>query len=99
MSIDLTKIIFRTTNKDAVNMGKFAAAVTKKVEEKVLSGAPDLQYFIGSFAALIADWVAVAKQPWWKLITQKDPFFSMREETRIFAKQWNLDADLIKALG
>ena len=97
MSIDLSKIVIKSTNKDVHNMGLFVAAVAKKVEEKVLSNSSDTQFFAGAFASLMADWAAVLKQPWYKLIG--DPFKGMREETRLFAKQWELDPDLIKAIG
>ena len=98
MTINLKTILLSSTDKDVKNMGLFVAAVAAKTEQKVLSQSADTQLFVASSAQLMASWFQkVKKLSFWDLFG--DPFKDLRNQTRAFAANWDLDAELRKSLG
>jgi len=87
--------------KDAYRISFFIAAVTKKAGTLPVK---DISAFQKSAFVLIGDWINEAikltnVKKWSFALLFKDPFHDLRQRTRLFAREWNLDPDFIEVMG
>ena len=87
---------------DSRRIGLFVAAVAQKSSELTASGSQlQAQSMFADASELVTKWadkaIDVSKSPLRYLFT--DPFRELRDETRKFAKNWDLDASFRGALG
>lgn len=86
-----------SANKDAKRIALFTAAVAKKTVDIINSG-DDTRAFLEASSSLVYQWIDRSR----KLSLAdlfRDPFKSLREETRRFAVEWELDSVLRDVLG
>lgn len=86
---------------DAFRMSLFIVVVLKRAGDIATTDPTHVVPFAKASASLIGDWTSraadVAKNPWRYLFS--DPFRALRDQTRVFATTWNLDASFIAAMG
>jgi hypothetical protein len=90
MNIDLQSILeyLPATHKDARRIGLFVAVVGAKATQLATADSTNLVIFLERAAALVSRWIDKSRK-----------FQFPIEETRQFAKDWNLDSIFINAMG
>lgn len=97
--IDLALIapILGKAASDERRIGLFVSAVQKKALEMV-SSPRTLQVFAQDSSQLISRWIGRARKLSFADLF-RDPFKALREETRGFARKWELDPEFLREIG
>ncbi|MBX3117863.1 MAG: hypothetical protein KF784_02275 [Fimbriimonadaceae bacterium] len=97
MKIDMVFRQIPTANKDARRIAMFGAAVSQKALEMGVAGG-DLEAFLSAAAVLVYKWIDRGR----KLSLMdlfRDPYKELRDETRRFALEWELDEGFRREMG
>ncbi len=95
---------FGKFDKDARRIAMFTHACQAKALELLATNPKMLPDFMSASSHMAGRWVegfskAHKKISLASIFSKKDPFFNLREDTRVFAKVWKLDPKFIKEMG